>query len=306
MAVSTPGGPGSGHERGAGPPGGVLLMLTGDPLVRRRLSQLAAEHGLTLAEAAGPPQPGPGPAVAVIDLDQPGALDQVRDWRARWPGALLAGHLAEPDRDRWVAAQRAGCDVVANRGALALRLRQSLGREGAPGARSFPLLAAADAAGRLGLVHRAAETPVGPVAVYRVDGRLRAVADRCPHAGAALSAGEVDGAVITCPGHGSRFDLRTGERLRGPADADAAVFTVAAEGGQICLPLRGQGPGQPCAVRLGAKRCLGACPWASAGRPDVARCAVISRAYRLLSDSRLHHPGPPAYRGQHDRPVHDR
>ena len=246
MTVSTPGGSGPGHRPGAGPGPGVLLVLTDDLPIRRRLSHLATENGLTLADAPHTGTPGPGagdpsggdaadPAVAVIDLDRPGALDRVRDWRARWPAALLAGYLAEPDRDRWVAAQRAGCDLVANRGALALRLRQSLGRQHAPGARAFPLFPAADAAGRLGLVHRAADTPVGPVAVYRVDGRLRAIADRCPHAGAALSSGEAEGVVITCPGHGSRFDLRTGERLRGPADTDIAVFPLTEEGGQVCL-----------------------------------------------------------------------
>ncbi len=230
---------------------GLLLMLTGDLPVRRRLARVAEENGLTLAEApaAGEPSPGAGeaaagtgtePAAVVIDLDRPDALGRVRDWRARWPLALLAGYLAVPDRERWVAAPRAGCDLVANRGALALRLRDSLAHRGSPGGRVFPLFEAADAAGRLGLVHRAADTPVGPVAVYRVDGQLCAIADRCPHAGATLSEGEPGDGVITCPGHGSRFGIRTGERLRGPADADVAVFRLAEESGQVCLLLPAQ------------------------------------------------------------------
>ena len=214
-----------------------LLLLTDDLPVRRRLRQLAADNGLAVAEA-GPGGGGGGePAVAVIDLDLPGALERIREWRARWPEALLAGYLAVPDRERWVAAQRAGCDLVSNRGALVLRLRQLLARR-APDGRAFPLLDAADAAGRLGLVFRAADTPVGPVAVHRVAGRLHAIADRCPHAGATLSEGEADGSVLTCPGHGSRFDICTGERLRGPADTDVPVFRLAEKGGQVCLMLR--------------------------------------------------------------------
>lgn len=215
------------------PPGPeICLLVTDDPSVRRKLTQLAAGHQLAMTdrEAAGEP------AVAVIDLGMPDAVERVRQWRTRWPEALLAGYLDMPDAERWVAAQRAGCDLVSNRGALALRLRERLTSR-APAGRAFPLLDATDAAGRLGLICQAAETPAGPVAVYRVDGALHAIADRCPHAGARLSGGETDGGVLTCPGHGSRFDIRTGERLRGPADTDIAVFGVAQIGGQICLLL---------------------------------------------------------------------
>lgn len=231
---------GAGEVAGAAggtPAAPVCLLLTDDLPVRRRLRQLAQDNGLTIADARPATGSADEPAVAVIDLNLPGALDQVREWRARWPGALLAGYLGMPDREQWVAAQRAGCDLVANRGALVLRLRELLARS-APASRAFPLFDAADAAGRLGLVFRAADTPAGPVAVYRVEGRLHAIADRCPHAEAVLSGGEADGSVLTCPGHGSRFDICTGERLRGPADTDIAVFPLAEMSGQVCLLVR--------------------------------------------------------------------
>lgn len=243
------GGPGGADERQPALP--VCLLLTGDAPLRARLRRLAAEHGLIVAGPDAEPDAGepgaadPGaaePAVAVIDLDLPGAPERVRQWRARWPAALLAGYLGVPDRDRWVAAQRSGCDLVSNRGALVPRLRALLAR-GIPSGRAFPLFDAADAAGRLGLVFRTADSPVGPVAVYRAGGGLRAIADRCPHAGAVLSDGEPDGTVLTCPGHGSRFDICTGERLRGPADAGIAVFPLAEAGGQVCLVIRTEAPG---------------------------------------------------------------
>lgn len=216
----------------AGEAAPACLLLTDDLPVARRLRQLAADHRLTILDSE--PAAAEAPAVAVIDLELPGAVERVREWRARWPEALLAGYLGVPDRERWVAAQRAGCDLVANRGALVSRLRELLARSSSR-SRVFPLFDAADAAGRLGLVFRAADTPVGPVAVYRVAGGLHAIADRCPHAGATLSGGEADGGVLTCPGHGSRFDICTGERLRGPADTDIAVFPLVDMGGQICL-----------------------------------------------------------------------
>ena len=47
----------------------------------------------------------------------------------------------------------------------------------------------------------------------RVDGTVRAVVDRCPHFGMSMAKGGADGNVVTCPWHGSRFDLVTGENL---------------------------------------------------------------------------------------------
>jgi nitrite reductase/ring-hydroxylating ferredoxin subunit len=71
--------------------------------------------------------------------------------------------------------------------------------------------------------------------VYHVGGRLHAVADVCPHAGAVLSDGELEGPVLTCPAHGSQFDVCTGDRRRGPADVDLRTFPLAEEGGRVYL-----------------------------------------------------------------------
>ena len=47
-------------------------------------------------------------------------------------------------------------------------------------------------------------------AVFKVAGRLHAVQNWCPHAGAALAEGTVDGSEVICPAHGYRFDVTTG------------------------------------------------------------------------------------------------
>ncbi|MST31803.1 Rieske 2Fe-2S domain-containing protein [Acidimicrobiaceae bacterium USS-CC1] len=90
-------------------------------------------------------------------------------------------------------------------------------------------------AGRLGLVRAVEDTPVGPLAVYRHGGGVVAVCDVCPHARARLSEGSLEGGVITCPAHGSRFEVATGVRVRGPADAGLATYTVVVEGGRVWL-----------------------------------------------------------------------
>ena len=58
------------------------------------------------------------------------------------------------------------------------------------------------------------------VLLANVDGTLHSVGDRCSHEGARLSAGRLEGRVVTCPAHGSRFDVTTGKNLSGPVMAD--------------------------------------------------------------------------------------
>jgi len=77
-----------------------------------------------------------------------------------------------------------------------------------------------------------------PIALFLNDGAYHALHDRCSHRGCLLSSGEVEGESITCPCHGSRFDLRDGSIERGPATAPQPVFEArVGEGGiEIRLP----------------------------------------------------------------------
>lgn len=206
-----------------------MIAVSSDPIVLRQAAAFAREKGLSVEVADD------GPAVAVVvDLADPGAVEAIRRWRARCPEALIVGCHSLPDRNRLEEAERAGCDAVGNRGALSHVLRRLAG-SGPPGRRRALLADLADVAGRLGVVSRVADTPAGPVALYQVGGRLVAACDVCPHAGARLSDGPLDATVVTCPAHGSRFDLAGGERIRGPADADLAVYDVLVEGGRVYM-----------------------------------------------------------------------
>lgn len=212
--------------------GPLLLALTRDPVAVRALEHVANERGLRLA---GELEAGTSPAAIVVDLERAGALDDIARLRRRFPQTLLAAHVLTPRPDLWLEAEAVGCDLVANRGALRRRLNERLvswtGREQA----RFALFAAAEVAGRLGCVYRTPDSPVGPLAVYRLEGRLCAAEDACPHAGAVLSEGELEDGVVTCPRHGSRFDVRTGERVRGPADEALRTFALEEAGGYVYL-----------------------------------------------------------------------
>jgi len=48
------------------------------------------------------------------------------------------------------------------------------------------------------------------ILLVRVGDNYYASDDRCPHMGGKLSRGRLDGAVVTCPRHGSQFDVIDG------------------------------------------------------------------------------------------------
>ncbi len=54
--------------------------------------------------------------------------------------------------------------------------------------------------------------------IINAGGTFYATADRCPHMSAPLSLGQLNGTVLTCPLHFSRYDIRTGTNLSGPVE----------------------------------------------------------------------------------------
>ncbi|MFT4186267.1 MAG: non-heme iron oxygenase ferredoxin subunit [Micrococcaceae bacterium] len=66
-----------------------------------------------------------------------------------------------------------------------------------------------------------------PVAlVHTEDGGFHAVNDTCSHGDISLSEGFVEGCSLECIGHGSQFDLTTGEPLSLPAYEPIEVYKV--------------------------------------------------------------------------------
>lgn len=71
------------------------------------------------------------------------------------------------------------------------------------------------------------------VMLHRHDGVLYALDDTCSHAGGSLSRGTVTDCVVTCPLHGARFDLRSGQIVRGPAHHPQPVLPTRVRNGWI-------------------------------------------------------------------------
>ena len=64
----------------------------------------------------------------------------------------------------------------------------------------------------------------GRYAVGNADGELFAVTRRCRHLYADLAGGAIDGdGCLTCPWHGSKYDVQTGRMVRGPQGIFAKI-----------------------------------------------------------------------------------
>lgn len=221
----------------------ALVHDGGDPVVLRALERVAADGNFGVLAAGGEPpaELAARAAVVVVEVGGDAGIARIRWWRERSPQAVVVGCIGPPDSQLWREAERSGCDLVTSRGALAPQLRRWLA-VGAGRRRRHALLDSADIAGRLGFIARVETTPVGPLAVFRVGGILCALEDRCPHAGSRLSEGILEGQVVTCPGHGSQFEVCSGERTRGPADKHANSYRLLEEGGRVFLELSTPAP----------------------------------------------------------------
>ena len=71
------------------------------------------------------------------------------------------------------------------------------------------------------------------VMIANVDGSFYALPNRCTHVGGPLGKGRLVGSVVTCPLHGSQFDVKTGAVLRPPARVPEIPLQVKVEDSYI-------------------------------------------------------------------------
>jgi len=81
-----------------------------------------------------------------------------------------------------------------------------------------------------------------PVLWARVEGKIYALSNRCPHRGFPLHhKGKLDGYTLTCGYHGGRFDIRTGACLRHPTETSPCeTFDVQTTGDGTIVCQAGQ------------------------------------------------------------------
>lgn len=75
------------------------------------------------------------------------------------------------------------------------------------------------------------------ICLVRLGDRYYALDNRCTHAEAQLSAGDVEEGEIACPLHGARFDLKTGRAMTPPATMPVRTHEVKVDGDDLYVRL---------------------------------------------------------------------
>lgn len=82
------------------------------------------------------------------------------------------------------------------------------------------------------------------ILVSNIDGNYFAISNKCTHMGGDLSKGKLEGNIVTCPKHGSKFDITTGKAISGPKIPliklkikDQEKYELKIEGGNILIKL---------------------------------------------------------------------
>jgi nitrite reductase/ring-hydroxylating ferredoxin subunit len=76
-----------------------------------------------------------------------------------------------------------------------------------------------------------------PVVLLRRGSQFYAIGASCPHAGGPLDEGTLEGDVVERPQHGSRFCMRDGRVLTGPATVNVPRYDVYVRNGQVLVKL---------------------------------------------------------------------
>jgi 3-phenylpropionate/trans-cinnamate dioxygenase ferredoxin component len=82
------------------------------------------------------------------------------------------------------------------------------------------------------------------IVLFNIDGALCAVENACPHNGASLAGGRLEGRLLSCPAHGLRFDVATG-CMPGKGGLRVATFPLRNVAGTLELTVD-DAPASPC------------------------------------------------------------
>jgi nitrite reductase/ring-hydroxylating ferredoxin subunit len=74
-----------------------------------------------------------------------------------------------------------------------------------------------------------------PVLLANIGGEYYAIGNKCTHMGCTLTNGELKGEVVQCPCHGSKFNVKTGKVVGGPAAIPEPKYKVKVENEQILV-----------------------------------------------------------------------
>lgn len=74
------------------------------------------------------------------------------------------------------------------------------------------------------------------VAIFNVDGTIYAMGDSCLHHGVSLGTSKLEGKIVTCRGHGWKYDVTTGSMLVSP-ELGVPAYPVKVVDGKIMVAI---------------------------------------------------------------------
>lgn len=74
------------------------------------------------------------------------------------------------------------------------------------------------------------------IVLFNIGGALHAIDNTCPHNGASLASGKLEGCVLRCPAHGLPFDVRTG-CMPGAGGLSLTTFAVTTVDSKLVVSL---------------------------------------------------------------------
>ena len=102
-----------------------LIKFVENPLLNKHLERQATSLEMGFLDPSSEDFEE-APQIIVAELEHSQAINRIIDWKRRWPECYVALSVSELDRERWIAAESAGADLVANRGALPRLLRDKM------------------------------------------------------------------------------------------------------------------------------------------------------------------------------------
>ena len=75
------------------------------------------------------------------------------------------------------------------------------------------------------------------ILLANVNGSYYAIDNVCTHRGCQLSKGKLQGETVVCPCHGSTFDLKTGNFVKGPTKKPEPAYELKVENNDIMIKL---------------------------------------------------------------------
>ncbi|MBI4258471.1 MAG: Rieske (2Fe-2S) protein [Thaumarchaeota archaeon] len=85
---------------------------------------------------------------------------------------------------------------------------------------------------------RQIKSPGHDVLIAKVGGEYYALGNICTHRGCYLSSGWIDGRSVVCGCHMSKFDVRDGKVVNGPASKPQTVYEVKVDGNKASLRIK--------------------------------------------------------------------